>query len=100
MCKAMNHEKLIYLMGHLAHFIEQYVYDVLEDSDEDPQYSAVTAANLIRCYIDVMTQMGSAPDVSDIRSWFEGNLLSGEEFDRFCKKVSEEKESYCGRIFE
>lgn len=46
-------EKLMFLLQHLEGYIENAVYEVLVDSEEYPQYSAVTATNLIKCHIEV-----------------------------------------------
>lgn len=100
MYNTMDQKKLLYLMNHLDSFIEDYVYDVLADSEEDPQYSAVTASNLINAYRDVMAQLGHPTAYSDLRSYFAENLLSEAEYAVFCQKIASEKEYYIGTIFE
>lgn len=41
-------------MKFIDDYMEKAVYEVLKDSKDDPHYSAVTTANIIKCYIDVM----------------------------------------------
>lgn len=66
-----TYEKLLYLLNHMDGFIEQLVYDVLTDSQTDPHYSAVTATNLIKCYIQVMNQFNKEIPYTDIRGYFK-----------------------------
>lgn len=92
-------EKLSYLMYFLDHYIEQTVYNVLSDSDCDPQYSAVSTANLIECYKDVMTQLKGSCYYNDLQSYFAEKLLSSEEYQSFEEKRKKEDVYYIGKRY-
>ena len=44
-------KELLYLIEYSMYYTDELISSVLEDSEEDPHYSAVTASNLIKCYI-------------------------------------------------
>lgn len=83
----------------MENYIEEDVYNVLTDSKTDPQYSAVTTTNLIKCYIHVMTSLGCSLPYQDLKGYFEHNLISPKEYLEFevCRK--KESEYYIGEIF-
>lgn len=69
-----NKEQLFYLLGFMDDYIEDLVYNVMNDSENDPHYSGVTASNLIKCYINVMTEFGNPPPFSNVKEYFIYNL--------------------------
>ncbi len=94
-----TYEKLLYLLNHMDGFIEQLVYDVLTDSQTDPHYSAVTATNLIKCYIQVMNRLNKEIPYTDIRSYFKYNLLTDDEYEFFEKSRRKESKYYVGKQY-
>lgn len=94
-------EKLLYLLRFTDYYIENLVYDVLDDSEEDPHYSAVTATNLIRCYIDVMGCFDSELPYKDVDDYLKDNCcLSSKELKKFKASMEKEKTYYVGKIYE
>ena len=55
---AIDYEKLKYMLRIHSIDIELLIENVIEDSDDDPHYSAVTATNLVKCYIEIMEELG------------------------------------------
>lgn len=51
-------EKLKYLLNTTEREIGRLIDNVLSDSQEDPHYSAVYASNQIKCYIQIMNELG------------------------------------------
>ena len=95
----INIEKLEYLLSFSESDIEQLVYDVLDNSKDDPHYSAVTANNRLVCYIEVMNSLGTELPYSNMKSFFEHLLLTKEDYDNYKRQYDEEKKIYIGRIF-
>ena len=46
--------ELNYLMKYVFYYIGQLLEKVVDDSEEDPQFSAVTLCNLIYCYLNTL----------------------------------------------
>lgn len=91
-------EKLLYLMYHTEFDIECLIYNVLEDSETDTHYSAVTAANMIYCYIDVMESLDKSVGYNDHIGFLDAMMLTDEEKDLFESKRKKELEYYVGDI--
>ena len=94
-----DREKLMYLLYFMSYYIEQDVYRVLNDSEEDPHYSAVTTTNLLKCYIDVMNACGEELPYTEMKSFFEYLMLTKAEFKKFELSRNKEAEYYVGKIY-
>ena len=94
-----KHEQLQYLLNHMESHIEKSVYNVLEDSLSDPQFSAITVANLIKCYIQIMQDMGKALPYHDLHSYFQWNMIDEQDYDAFMEKYEKERVYYVGTIY-
>ena len=92
----IDREKLKYLLHIQIYDIELLVENVLGDSEQDPQFSAVTATNLIKCYIQVMNELGEALPYSNVEEFFEFNAYTQEEYLTFEEKRKKESEYYRG----
>lgn len=93
---AIDREKLKYML-HIQRFdIELLIENVLEDSEEDPHYSAVTATNLVKCYIEIMEELGEELPYSDVEGFIRNIGFSEQEYLLFEKKRRKEAEYYCG----
>lgn len=91
-------EKLAYLLNHTCFYMEDLLWRVLEDSEQDPQYSAVTTRNLIQCYIDVRSAMGEPLPYSTVEEYLD-QLLSEEEKASFQNKYETEIRYYIGKVY-
>ena len=92
-------KQLIYLLEYTEYCIENLVYDVLHDSTSDPHYSAVTASNLIKTYIEMMNELKQELPFYDIKSFFEFNLFTPEEYELFMRKYESELSYYVGEVY-
>ena len=88
---------LLYLMRFVDDYIEELVNRVLCDSSEDPHWSAITAENLILCYINVIKWTGENLEFHDVKSYFKSNCFSSLEYEMFEKKCQEEAKYYIGK---
>lgn len=92
-------EKIMYLLKFVDDYMEHSVYEVLQDSEEDPHYSAVTTTNIIKCYIDVMKHFNVELPYSNVREYFEDNLFTDEDYIQFEASRVKEEEYYIGKIY-
>lgn len=93
-------EKLNYLLNAVCDDLWcNFIYDVLNDSEEDPHYSAVTATNRIKCYIDVMNSLGNKLPYHDVKGFFQYYDFSEEEYQQFESSRKKESEYYIGKQF-
>ena len=92
-------EKLQYLLRFMDLYMERSINDVLCDSLEDPQYSAVTTSNLIKCYIDVMQALGESINYHSVDEYMSQNMFTSEEIQLFNAKRNSESEYYIGKQY-
>ncbi len=95
----LDKEKLLYLLMFTDDYMEDFAHDVMNDSEEDPHYSAVTLSNMIKCYVDIMNELGVELPYSDVQSFFKDNLYSDEEYKIFEEKRKTEAEYYTGHQY-
>jgi hypothetical protein len=81
----INLEKLGYVLCFVESYIDRLIGNVLNDSKEDPHYSAVTATNLIKCYIQIMTEIGERLPYNDVRGFFKALSYTKENYAAFEK---------------
>ena len=93
---AIDYEKLKYMLHIQSFDIELLIENVIEDSDEDPHYSAVTATNLVKCYIEIMKALGENLPYSNIEGFVKNMGYSHEDYLLFEKKRKKEAEYYRG----
>ena len=95
----INKEKLEYLLSFIFYDIEQLIYEVLDNSKDDPHSSAVTANNMLVCYIEVMNSLGNELPYSNMKSFFTYLLLTEKDYDNYKQQYDDEKKIYVGRVF-
>lgn len=88
-------DKTEYLLNFLDYSIGKYIDDIMEDSQEDPEFSAVTLNNLILCYIHFLNRI-EKDSVQTVREVFELHGYTEDEFLSFEKKRIKEAEYYNG----
>lgn len=93
---AIDYEKLKYLLNNMDCTIGELIDKVLSDSVEDPHYSAVVASNKIKCYIQVMNELGETLPYSNVEEFFEFNAYTKEEFRLFEESRRKEAQYYRG----
>lgn len=96
-----NFEKSLgYLLWHMGFEIDRYICNVIDDSEEDPEYSAVTTSNMIKCYIDVLKCLGEDVPYSTVKEYIRHkDWYTEEEYNIFEEKRKKEAEYYRGEIF-
>lgn len=93
-------EKLEYLLNAVCDDLWcDYIYSVLDDSEDNPYYSAVSAANQIKCYIAVMNSIGKELPYNDVKGFFEYYSFTEEEYQKFESSRKKEAEYYTGKQF-
>ncbi len=89
-------EKIKYFLTMVYPTMEMYVDQVLNDSKTDPDYSAVAASNVIKCYIQIMTDLGNPPSFNSVETFFKINGYTDEEYNRFEECREKESRYYIG----
>ena len=92
----LDKEKLSYLLIFTQDYILNNIYNVLSDSKEDPHYSAVTTTNIIKCYIDIQTQLGEQLPYNDVISFFKYAGFTDADYQQFEESRKKESEYYIG----
>lgn len=93
---AIDCEKLKYMLHIQSLDIELLIENVIEDSEEDPHYSAVTATNLVKCYIEIMEELGEKLPYTDVEGFVKTIGFSNDDYLLFEKKRKKESEYYRG----
>ena len=93
---AIDTEKIKYFLAMMYPTMEMYVEQVLNDSKTDPEYSAVTASNVIKCYIQIMTDLGEPPSFDSVEAFFKLNGYTDEEYQWFEEWRKKESQYYIG----
>ena len=92
----INVEKLKYLLFFMDEYISQFVDSVLSDSKTDPHYSAVAATNCIKCYIEIMTELGKELPYHNVEEYFDFNGYTQAEYTAFEDRRQKESKYYRG----
>ena len=93
-------EATLYLMRFIEQYIEESICNVLEDSQEDPEHSAVTTANVIMCYIEAMKTLDIALPYTDVKGYFLHNNFSQQDWEKFESSRQKESVYYTGKQWE
>lgn len=80
----------------MDYLIGELIDKVLSDSTTDPHYSAVAASNKIKCYIQIMKEIGEDLPYSTVEEFFEFNAYTKEEYLLFEKSRRKESQYYTG----
>jgi len=92
----IDKEKLLYILRFFEYEFETFIYNVLEDSKDDPHYSAVTATNHIKCYMQIMQELGEDLPFSNVKEYFDYCRFTKAEYIAFEKSRENESSYYTG----
>ena len=92
-------EELHYLLYHLDSFIEDEVYQVLDDSKEDPHHSAVTLFNLIKCFLVVEQDLGVQMEYHNAEEYLHFKCFTEDEIQTLENKRLHESKYYIGKQY-
>lgn len=94
-----NIDKIKFLLETEKEEIVILIKNVVNDSETDPHYSAVTASNKIKCYIDVMNELCEKPPFEDVIGFLESGGFTKEEQALFARHRKTESEYYIGKQY-
>ena len=97
--ESTNIDKIKFLLETVKAEIVILIKNVVNDSETDPHYSAVTASNKIKCYIDVMNSIGEKTPFEDVIGFLESNGFTKEEQALFGRHGKTESEYYIGKQY-
>ncbi len=92
-------DELRYLLQFADYDTECYVANVINDCDEDPEFSAVTANNRIKCLIKVWQEVDSNCPYTDVPAYFEASGFSQQAYETFERKRKKEQQYYIGKQY-
>lgn len=95
----INKIALDYILCTIQFVIEKNIWKAIEDSEKDPQISAVTTTNLIKCWLEVKDNIGESTGVNTLKEYFDYDCLRDEDYEIFEKKRKKESEYYNGEQF-
>lgn len=91
--------KLKYILNMQLFETVRLIENVLQDSEDDPHYSAVTATNIVKCYIEIMQGLGEKLEFNDVESFFEKTGFTKQDYLLFEEKRIKESKDYCGEQY-
>lgn len=92
-------KELRFLLEHMDQYIDDFAYEVLHDSEEEPEKSAVALNNVIKCYIKVENEMGIHRGYSNVEEYLANSCFTPEEIALIEKKRAKEAVYYRGEQF-
>ena len=95
----MNKEILMKVLNAFLIQTTELAEQVINDSEDDPQYSAVTATNHIKWYLEIMNELGEEPYFSNVEEFFTKAGYPLEAYKIFEAKRKKESEYYIGEQF-
>ena len=95
----MNYKMLDYILRDTNFNLPTYIQEVLDDHLDKPDHSAVYVSNMIKCYINLMKQMGNQLPYQDVKGYIKYNDFNENEYERFEKIRKKESAYYKGEQF-
>lgn len=95
----LNYKMLDYVLRDTNFNLPVYIQEVLDDNLDKPDHSAVYVSNMIKCYINLMKQMGNQLPYQDVKGYIKYNDFNENEYERFEKIRKKESEYYKGEQF-
>ena len=89
-------DKLIFLLRHTEGEICKLIFDVLNDNDDDPHFSAVYCSNMIKCFMDISSAIGCSLLYNDICGFFIAHGFCLNQYYDFENKRKIESDCYRG----
>lgn len=90
---------LKYLLHFFEYDLDRFINEVLHDSKEDPEYSAVTLINLIKCYISVSCELQNDLPYKDVKSYLLYCGYTDQDYNLLETKRAIESPYYVGEQF-
>lgn len=92
-------KELRFLLMHMDEYIDSFIYEILHDSEEEPEKSAVALNNVIKCFIKVENEMGIHRGYSNVAEYLAHACCTPEEIKLIEKKSAKEAVYYGGEQF-
>lgn len=95
----MNYNMLNYILRDVNFNLQIYLQEIIEDELNTPDYSAVYTNNIIKCYIELMNQIGNKLPFDDVKGYILYNNFSEQEYQKFENSRKKESLYYKGEQF-
>ena len=95
-----NLKALEYLLMYTDYYIDNFIDNVMNDSESDPKYSAVTAKNLIICFLQIQKMLDHTYPFHTVKEYFLAtHYYTEKDYKIFEEKRSKESVYYIGEQF-
>lgn len=91
-------EKSKFILEFVDYSITQFIDEVLDDSETDPEFSAVTLSNIIVCYISLL-KANNCDYSQSLYEFFLSHGYSENDFKIFKQKRDKESAYYNGKQY-
>ena len=92
-------KELRFLLEHMDQYIDCFICEILHDSEEEPEKSAVALNNVIKCYIKGENEMGIHRGYSNVEEYLAHVCCTPEEIALIERKRAKEAVYYRGEQF-
>ena len=92
-------KELRFLLMHMDEYIDSFIYEILHDSEEEPEKSAVALNNVIKCFIKVENEMGIHRGYSNVAEYLAHACYTPEEIELIEKRRAKEAVYYRSEQF-
>lgn len=96
---SLDDKAILYIMHHFDFWLSSLIAQVIDDSDDDPKFSAVTASNCIKSYIHVMNDLKQPISYQTVKEYILQDGFSESEYETFERKRKIESKYYIGEQF-
>ncbi len=91
-------EELNYILEFVDDSITQFIDEVLDDCETDPEFSAVTLGNTINCY-NTLLKTADRSSFKSLHEFFLSHGYSENDFEIFIQKRDKESSYYNGKQY-
>ena len=91
--------KLFYIINLFESYVDDLLWNVIYDDQDNPETSAVAVANCIKCIISVKQHLNISCEYVDQTSFIISKGLSSEQAQKFEELRKKEAEYYEGIQF-
>jgi len=94
-----NIEEFDVVNKFMLYSLDCYIDEVLGDSDDEPEFSAVTLNNIVICYIRLLRKLNTKDVFLSVKDFFIMRGYDESDYLIFKKKLYIESKYYIGKMY-